>query len=448
MGTPPFSPFENQDRMLQASEDRQRMDLNAIEQVLSIGDFQQQIDHPIDVQAFVDLAIDRIHQIIQFDAAAIYLVNQQTSDIELNSCVPDNSKHKLERQMTILIEKGYIAWALREPRGIVIYSNDGRCRILLHAIATYSRIRGIFVGLLPLKLKGLNNASFPSLSLILRNAANTLESAEYIKMYQQQNEELHTTVDKKVDELRRRDLQLLNAQKMDAVSALAGGIAHQYNNALFALSGGLDLIRLGTNEDPEIEKYIDRIDGIVKRMSDLTLKLLAYAHGGKYKPQTIGVNELVEQALKQMKQQNADFSEPEVRSPSQMHFVYVDVTQMKLALSAIMTNAAEAIEVDGHISVRWKKLPFDAIPQELNLEETAGYYIAFEIKDDGRGMDDATRQRIFEPFFTTKFHGRGLNMAAVYGIIKNHHGSISVKSQVGKGTSVLIFLPMLSVTLQ
>ena len=150
MGEPPYSPFENQDRMLRAAEESQRMDLNAIEQVLAIGDFQRQIDHPIDVQALLDLAIDRIHQIIRFDAAAIYLVNQETSDIELNSWVPDKSKHKLENQMTFLIEKGYIAWALREPRGIIIYSNDARYRILLHAIATYSRIRGIFVGLLPI----------------------------------------------------------------------------------------------------------------------------------------------------------------------------------------------------------------------------------------------------------------------------------------------------------
>lgn len=441
MTEPPFSSVDNQDHMLNAAEERQRMDLNAIEQVLSIGDFQQQVDHPIDVQAFLDLAINRIHHIIRFDTAAIYLVNQETSDIELNSCVPGRSKHKLEDQVAFLIDKGYIAWGLREPRGIIVYANDVRYRILLHTIATYSRIRGIFVGLMPIKSKGLHNASLPSLSLILRNAANALESAEYIKMYQQQNAELHTRVDKKVDELRRRDLQLLNAQKMDAVSALAGGIAHQYNNALFALSGGLDLIRLGTKEDPEIEEYVDRIDNIVQRMSDLTLKLLAYARGGKYKPQTIGVNDLVEQAAKQLKQQNEDFSEPELRAPSHMHFVYVDVTQMKLALSAIMTNAAEAIEPGGHIYVGWRKMPFESIPHELDLEETAGEYIAFEIKDNGRGMDDITRQRIFEPFFTTKFHGRGLNMAAVYGIIKNHNGSISVHSQAGKGTSVRIYLP-------
>lgn len=441
MVDPLFPRLENQDDVLRAAEKRQRMDLNAIEQVLSIGDFQQQIDHPIDVKAFLDLAIDRIHHIIRFEAAAIYLVNQKTSDIELNAYIPAKSKQKLENQMAFLIEKGYVAWALREPRGIIVYAKDVRYRVLLHAVTTYSRIRGIFIGLLPIKSKGLHNTSLPSLSLILRNAANTLESAEYIKMYQQQNAELHTRVDKKVDELRRRDLQMLNAQKMDAVSALAGGIAHQYNNALFALSGGLDLIRLGINDDLETEEYVDRIDTIVKRMSDLTLKLLAYARGGKYKPQTIGVNDLVEQALKQLKQQNEDFSEPELRPPSQMNFVYVDVTQMKLALSAIMTNAAEAIEPGGRIYVGWKKLSFGAIPQEIELEETAEDYIAFEIKDNGRGMDETTRQRIFEPFFTTKFHGRGLNMAAVYGIIKNHNGSISVKSQEGKGTSVRLFLP-------
>jgi len=442
MGDSSVSPIENQDQMLRAVEEKQRSVFNAIELVLSIGDFQKQVDHPIELQEFVKLTADRINQIIRFDVSAIYIVDQETSDIKLYSCIPSESKNELENQMQFLIEHGYIAWALREQRGIMVYSNDVRYRVLLHAMATYSRIRGIFVGLFPVKSKRFPNASLQALSLMLRNAANALESLEYIEMYKRQNAELHTRVDEKVGELRRRDLQLLNAQKMDAVAALAGGVAHQYNNALFALTGNLDLIRLGITDSQEIEKCIDRIDSLTQRMNDLTLKLLAYARGGKYKPQTITINALVENALKELEKPLEGITDLVLMPPSDTFFVHVDVTQMQLALSAIVTNATEAIEQDGRISISWEKLPIEASTQEPFLEQAPGDYVVLGISDNGRGMDDITRQRIFEPFFTTKFHGRGLSMAAVYGIVKNHDGLISVESEAGKGTTVRIYLPM------
>lgn len=428
--------------MLLAAEERQRTVLNAIELALSFGDFQKLVDHPISVQEFLKLTVDQVNQIIRFNASAIYLVDQKTSDIKLSYCVPVKSNNAIENQMAFMIDNGYIAWALREHRGIIVYSNDVRYRVLIHAIATYSRIRGIFLGLLPIKSKRIPSASLPALSLILRNAANALESAEYINLYKRQNAELHKRVAVKVAELRRRDLQLLNAQKMDAVSALAGGIAHQFNNALAALIGNLDLIRIGIIKHQEIGKFIDRIDSIAQRMADLTLKLLAYARGGKYKQQRISVNALVVKTLKGMKKTFAEITEPEIKAPSDTYFVDVDVTQMQLVLSAIVTNAIEAIEPGGRIRISWEKLPIGAISKDLLLEKTAEDYVALQIRDDGRGMDDITRQRIFEPFFTTKFNGRGLSMAAVYGIVKNHQGSILVESQVGKGTTVRIYLPV------
>lgn len=442
MVEPSLPSTENQNLKLRAAEEKQRSDLQAIEMVLSIGDFQKQVDQPVKTQTFLKFITERINQLIKFDASAIYLVVEETSDIQLNYCVPPTSKNELEKQMAFLIANGYIAWAMREQRGIIVYSNDLRYRVLLHAIATSSRIRGLFIGLLPVKSKKLPNASLPALSLMLRNAANALESAEYIRIYQRQNAKLHKLVDEKVAELRRRDLQLMNAQKMDAISALAGGIAHQFNNALHALISNLDLIRIEAGDSRTINEYVDHIDAIAQGMSGLTLKLLAYARGGKYKPQKMSINDLVKETLKGLKKTDDGVATWVMKPPPDKYFVDVDATQMKLALTSIVTNAKEATEPGGRVRISWKKLPFEALPKELEMEEAADNYVALKIDDDGRGMDDKTLQRIFEPFFTTKFHGRGLSMAAVYGIVKNHNGSISVKSKKGTGTSVCIFLPM------
>lgn len=437
------SPYDNakQDHVLLAAEKKQRTFFNAVEMALSIGDSQKQADHPIDIQEFYRLLVDHINQTIPFNAGALCIVDQETSDIRLDACVPVKSTNEIEKHLAFLIENGYIAWALRENRGIMVYSKDGRVSIMLHAMNTFSRIRGIFIGLLPVKSKRLPDASLQALTLMLRNAANTLESLEYMDLYKRQNAELQTRVDEKVDQLRKRYLQRFNGQKLDAISALAGGVAHKYNNALSALIGNTDLIRLAISDGKEIDKYLDSIDALAHNMADLTLKLLAYARGGKYKPQSISVDELVTKALTGLKKLPEGITAPAIKSHFEECYVHVDLTQMQLALSAIFANAVEAIEPGGHIDICWEKLPGAAISQEHDFEDKTGAYVALEIRDDGRGMDEITKQRIFEPFFTTKFHGRGLSMAAVYGIVKNHKGDIIVESELGQGTTVRIYLP-------
>jgi signal transduction histidine kinase len=115
---------------------------------------------------------------------------------------------------------------------------------------------------------------------------------------------------------------------------------------------------------------------------------------------------------------------------------------MQMAISAVITNANEAVEKGGHIRIGWKKRTAQTPFFEGLNEEPTGDYIVLEINDNGHGMDEITKQRIFEPFFSTKFPGRGLSLAAVYGIVTNHHGAISVESEIEKGTTVYIGLPL------
>ena len=125
--------------------------------------------------------------------------------------------------------------------------------------------------------------------------------------------------------------------------------------------------------------------------------------------------------------------------------VKADLTQMQMVLSAVLANAAEAMEGKGCIRVACK----DTIIADETVEElpglTPGNYVNLTIVDDGKGMDKQARTLIFEPFFTTKFTGRGLGMAAVYGVVKNHNGLILVESEPGKGTVVQIYLPAVEV---
>jgi signal transduction histidine kinase len=438
----------NPDSRLRAAEEKYRAVLSVLEQVLSLGDFQKQVDTTVDPVHFIHLTGERIDEIIQPELKAIYTVDQATSDISTTWFAPVASQKEIETQVESLIQGGYIAWALRERREILVYSVDRRYRVLLHAIATYSRIRGIFIGFFPAEKDKLSDGSLQALSLLLRNAANAMESMEYIAMFQHQNAQLQTKVDEKVGELRRRDQQLLNAQKMDAIATLAGGVAHQYNNALSILMGNIELIKLGIVGGKEPGKYIERIEGVAYRMQELTAKLLAYARGGKYLPQKIPIKALVESVLVDVTKDMPDHIQIKVAVPAEACSVRVDVIQMQMVLSAIVTNATEALPSGGHIHIHGEIVPIQQLPQDTKLELVPGEYIVLQISDNGQGMDERALQHIFEPFFTTKFEGRGLSMAAAYGIVKNHSGAICVESAVGRGTTVHVYLPLASSSIE
>jgi signal transduction histidine kinase len=122
-------------------------------------------------------------------------------------------------------------------------------------------------------------------------------------------------------------------------------------------------------------------------------------------------------------------------------YVEADLTQMQMVLLAVMMNAAEAIETAGYIRLTTRREETDGDFAKGHLDLKPGAYISLTIEDSGSGMSEETRMRVLEPFFTTKFQGRGLGMAAVYGIVKNHDGFVSVDSELGQGTVVRIYLP-------
>jgi two-component system cell cycle sensor histidine kinase/response regulator CckA len=242
-------------------------------------------------------------------------------------------------------------------------------------------------------------------------------------------------------EIRRLQAQLQEAQKVEAISTLAGGIAHQFNNALTPIIGNIDLLQMKYGEDEGIMKTLKRMKSSALHMSHLTSQLLAYARGGKYHSRTISLNDFVEDALPLIEPILNPDVHIETDLPVHTAAVEIDPAQMQMVLSAIIANSNDAIEGEGRIRVLVSDVELDDAFVTAHPELSPGTYACLTVEDDGRGMDEETRNRIFEPFFTTHFFGRGLGMAAVYGIVANHGGSITVDSELGKGTTVRVYLP-------
>ncbi len=246
----------------------------------------------------------------------------------------------------------------------------------------------------------------------------------------------------------RLEAQLQHAQRMEAIATLAGGVAHEFNNALMGIMGNIELLKMHLSEDEGIDKYFDTMKSSGHRMSRLTDQLLAYAQGGKYKPKYLKLDDFVIETLSILQHDLNPAVRVGTYFQKDVSYIKADYTQMQMVLSAILTNSNEAIEDVGFVKIIGgnEDIEEDFIRQRPGLK--LGPYVCLTVEDDGKGMDEETRSRIFEPFFTTKFQGRGMGMAAAYGIVKNHDGWISVDSELGKGTTVQIYLPAVEIEVE
>ncbi|MBN2123123.1 MAG: response regulator [Deltaproteobacteria bacterium] len=223
----------------------------------------------------------------------------------------------------------------------------------------------------------------------------------------------------------------------NALATLAGGIAHQFNNALFGITGNLELLKL---EFPDriLENHLQGMQESIHRMLKLTNQLMAYARQGKYQPEICRLNDLVRETLSELILDPASSIAIETDLSPDARPVEVDRAQMGMVISALLANSMEALNGRGLIRISVRNLEVPGPPENgMN----AGSCVRLRVEDNGVGMSEEAKKRAFEPFFTTKFYGRGLGLPAASGIVANHGGAIRVESKQGAGTRVDVTLP-------
>jgi len=227
-----------------------------------------------------------------------------------------------------------------------------------------------------------------------------------------------------------------------ALSDLAGGIAHQFNNTLNIITGHVELLRMDFPDNASVSRFSAMVFESVKRMTALTDKLLAYARTGNSSQGQVELNGLVSSCLsKAFRAPESIAVDSDLDSGSML--IDADENKMSMVVSAIMNNAVEAVGDSGRI---WVRTRFIRGGDRRGARGMAGqaHVACLEIRDNGVGMSRDVADRMFEPFFSTKFQGRGLDMAAVQGIVTSHGGWIGVQTAPGEGTTVSVYLPVSS----
>ena len=239
--------------------------------------------------------------------------------------------------------------------------------------------------------------------------------------------------------------QLQQAQKLESLGNLAGGVAHDFNNILTGIIGNADLALLDLSPASSVRAYIENAQKAAIRAADLCKQMLAYSGKGRFLIQALDLNQAIEEISHLLQ---ASISETAIISYNlypDLPAIEADASQIHQVILNLVTNASEAIgDTSGVITITTALIDCDAqYLAETFLDDglEQGAYVYLEVADTGCGMDKETQDKIFDPFYTTKFTGRGLGLAAVLGIVRGHKGAIEVNSEPGRGTAFRILFP-------
>jgi PAS domain S-box-containing protein len=244
------------------------------------------------------------------------------------------------------------------------------------------------------------------------------------------------------DRVRLQD-QLTQAQKMESVGRLAGGVAHDFNNMLSVIQGHAELALHAADPGDPLRGDLDEIRAAARRAADLTRQLLAFARRQVVAPKVLDLNAAVSGSLTLLRRLIGEDLDLTWTPSADAGRVRIDPSQVDQVLTNLAANARDAIDGVGRVSVQTGRVTLGTADCLRHEGIVPGPYAVLEVADTGRGMDSETAAHLFEPFFTTKPFGQGtgLGLATVYGIVKQNDGCVEVVSALGQGTTVRIFLP-------
>jgi two-component system cell cycle sensor histidine kinase/response regulator CckA len=244
--------------------------------------------------------------------------------------------------------------------------------------------------------------------------------------------------------LREREDQLRQAQKMEAIGRLAGGVAHDFNNLLTAIIGYTDVVVERETTDAITRRDVGEIRKAADRAAGLTRQLLAFGRKQFLRPVVLDLNDTVNDLLHMLPRVIGENMQTEPRLSPGLSRVTADPSQMEQVLVNLVLNARDAMPLGGTIGIETANVELSAARIEAEgLSIAPGSFVMLAVTDNGTGMDADTRAHAFEPFFTTKPKGKGtgLGLATVYGIVDQTGGAITIRTALGHGTTVRIYLP-------
>ncbi len=282
----------------------------------------------------------------------------------------------------------------------------------------------------------------------LRDQANVLarqvhhrERAE--AQLRQLNETLESRVIEEITERRQAEMKLAQAQKMETIGKLTGGVAHDFNNLLQVVSGNLQLLGKDVAGNDRAEQRVANAMAGVSRGSKLAAQLLAFGRRQALEPKVVNVTRFVQGMDDMLRRAIGEGVEIETIVGGGLWNTFIDPNQIENALLNLAINARDAMNGQGKLTIELSNAHLDDEYARTHDEVTPGQYVMLAVSDTGSGMSEEIIQKVFEPFFSTKSEGKGsgLGLSMVYGFVKQSGGHVKIYSEIGHGTTIKLYLP-------
>jgi two-component system, cell cycle sensor histidine kinase and response regulator CckA len=247
-----------------------------------------------------------------------------------------------------------------------------------------------------------------------------------------------------ITEMKNLEQQFLEAQKLEAVGRLAGGVAHDFNNVLMSISSYAEMLVNGRLDPKRTVQYATRIYEAAMQAASVTRQLLAFSHKQKLEPEFVNLDQVISDLATMMPTMLGEDIVLNIQLETPLGLVKLDRGQIEQVIMNLAVNARDAMPRGGNLSITTAAVDLDEPHAAEHASPVLRRYARLSMTDTGTGMDDATKSQIFEPFFTTKERGKGtgLGLATVYGIVKQSGGFIRVHSELGKGSRFDIYFPL------
>jgi signal transduction histidine kinase/CheY-like chemotaxis protein len=248
---------------------------------------------------------------------------------------------------------------------------------------------------------------------------------------------------KRFQELEANEAQVRQAQKMEAIGQLTGGVAHDFNNILTVITGTIEILGDAVKDRPHLAQITNLISAAASRGADLTQHLLAFARQQPLQPRSTDVNALIIDAARLLRPTLGEQIEIDSMLAHDSAPALIDPSQLSTAILNLALNARDAMPNGGKLTLETKNVVLDENYASMNREVKPGNYVMIAVSDTGEGIPGSLHEKVFEPFFTTKDVGKGsgLGLSMVYGFVKQSNGHINIYSEEGHGTTVKLYLP-------